>query len=295
MIRVALNGGLGNQMFQYAAAKSLAVKNNTTVSFDLIPLYSKLQIKNKATFRQFELDVFSIDAKKNKPYFLNKYLYPLAKSVFYLSRLFNKMRFNFYSEKSFEFDNAFFNQQDNTYLNGHFQSEKYFKEIEAIIRKELVFRNQLTDKNLIWKSKIENCNSVSIHIRRGDYVLLQKNLNKHGVASLEFYQKAVQLITHKINEAYFFVFTDDISWVKDNFSIAGPYEIIDNNNSPKTSYMDMQLMSYCKHNIICNSTFSWWAAWLNNNPEKLVIAPDKWFEDSTINSKDIYPPEWIKL
>ncbi|MDB5227627.1 MAG: glycosyl transferase family 11, partial [Bacteroidota bacterium] len=96
-------------------------------------------------------------------------------------------------------------------------------------------------------------------------------------------------------QPYFFIFTDDVTWVKENFKTNFPFEIVDSNQSPESGYIDMQLMSLCKHNIICNSTFSWWSAWLNKNPEKIVIAPSNWFADSAINSKDIYPSDWIKL
>ncbi len=295
MIQVALNGGLGNQLFQYAAAKALSKKQNTDLVFDLIPLYSKLQIQNKATFRRYELDVFSIHAKANKPLLTNKYSYPVAKAHYFFHKFQNKIRYNYYKEKSLAFDNKLLNQPDNTYLDGHFQTEKYFKDIEDIIREELVFKTTLTAINLSWKQKIQACTSVSIHIRRSDYILLQKNLNKHGATSLDYYRDAINFISQKINQPNFFIFTDDIAWTKENFKIEFPFEIIDNNNTPESGYIDMQLMSLCKHNIIANSTFSWWAAWLNNNKEKIVIAPQNWFVDKSLNSSDIIPDSWIKL
>lgn len=295
MIKVALNGGLGNQLFQYAAGRALSVKHKTNLFFDVIPLYSKLQLKNIATYRKYELGIFSIDAQKNDLPFKGKLFYPLAKTLYFTDKLVNKLHHHYFEEKDFSFDAAVLIQPDNTYLDGHFQSEKYFKKIENIIRKELIFRNPLSETNAAWKKKIENSNSVSIHIRRGDYVLLQKNVQKHGVTSPEYYDRAIAYIADKISHPHFFVFTDDVNWAKENFKTNYPFEIVDSNQTPETSYIDMQLMSLCRHNIICNSTFSWWSAWLNANPQKMVIAPSNWFADSAINSKDIYPSDWIKL
>ncbi len=295
MIKVALNGGLGNQLFQYAAGRALSVVNNTELCFDIIPLYSKLQLSTLASYRKFELDVFSIQANTNDFFFKNKYLYPIGKLQFFLNRYYNRWKYSYYRETDFAFDPVVLEMPDNTYLDGHFQSEKYFKSIESIISKELTFKLPLTDENNFWKQKIENSLAVSIHIRRGDYASLQKNLRKHGVVPLDYYYRAIRYLSAKITNPVFFIFTDDTDWVKDNFKCDFPFYIIENNNHAETSYADMHLMSLCSHQIIANSTFSWWGAWLNANPEKIVIAPENWFVDSSIDSKDIYPPEWIKL
>lgn len=295
MIRVALNGGLGNQLFQYAAAKTLAVKHNTSLGLDVIPLYSKLQVSSLATYRKLELDVFCIEAQRNEMLFRNKYLYPLSKTHFFLNRLYNSWKFTYFKEKDFSFDSSVLELPDNTYLDGHFQSEKYFKPIEEIIRNECRFKQPLYGKNREWESIIANNASVSVHIRRGDYVSLQKNLQKHGATSLEYYQKAVGLMAAKIHQPLFFIFTDDVPWVRAHFKLDFPFHIIDNNTTAESSHLDMQLISLCRHHIICNSTFSWWGAWLNNKADKIVMAPEKWFADPSINSKDIYPSDWIKL
>lgn len=295
MIRVALNGGLGNQLFQYAAAKTLAVKHGTSLEFDVIPLYSKLQLSALATYRKPELDVFCIEAQTNGMLFKNKFLYPLSKTQFFLNRFYNRWKFNYYMEKDFAFDGSVMELPDNTYLDGHFQSERYFKPAEEIIRKECRFKRPLTGQNSEWEKLINNAVSVSVHIRRGDYVALQKNIQKHGTTSPEYYKKAVSYIAEKINQPVFFIFTDDVPWVREHFTLDFPFHIIGNNTTADSSHLDMQLMSFCRHHIICNSTFSWWGAWLNNKSDKTVIAPEKWFADPSINSKDIYPPDWIKL
>ncbi len=295
MIKVALNGGLGNQLFQYAAAKTLAVKHGTSLEFDVVPLYSKLQFSSLATYRKPELNVFCIEAQMNEMFFKNKFLYPLSKTQFFLNRFYNKWKFHYYKENDFAFDASVLDLPDNTYLDGHFQSEKYFKTAEDIIRKECRFKKPLNGKNSEWEKAIKNAASVSVHIRRGDYVALQKNRQKHGATSPEYYQKAINCILEKVEQPVFFIFTDDVPWVRTHFRLDFPFHIIDNNSDAESSHLDMQLMSLCRHHIICNSTFSWWGAWLNNKTDKMVIAPQKWFADSSINSKDIYPPDWIKL
>jgi hypothetical protein len=187
------------------------------------------------------------------------------------------------------------NAADNSFVKGNFQSDKYFKSIESLIKDEFKFTIQLDVENLKWKNEILNTNAVSIHIRRGDYISLKQNVNKFAQIPISFYKSAISEIAQKVHNPVFFVFSDDIKWVKENLISDAPLHFIENNNTVQTSHFDMQLMSLCKHNIICNSTFSWWSAWLNANPHKIVIAPQNWFSDVSINSQDIIPDEWIKL
>jgi len=136
-----------------------------------------------------------------------------------------------------------------------------------------------------------NTNSVSIHFRRGDYVTNPLTSQHHGVCSNKYYQDAISLLKSKISQPHFFLFSDEPEWLKTNVSLQEPFRIIDNN----PGYVDLYLMSNCKHNIIANSSFSWWGAWLNNNPDKIVIAPHKWFNEPGINTYDLIPETWIRL
>ncbi|HUM50891.1 MAG TPA: alpha-1,2-fucosyltransferase [Chitinophagales bacterium] len=295
MIKVLLSGGLGNQLFQYAFGKTLAIINNTSLILSTSFIESKLPIKKLATQMKYELSIFYIDAEIEHNFITGKIVYPFAKTEYLLRDKFNEKKMILLQEKSFEFQIDFLDYKDNTYAKGNFQSAKYFESIESILRKELIFKNALIDKNLEWKTKIQSSNSISIHIRRGDYISIQKNQDKFVIQSLDYYKSAIAYIASKISQPTFFVFSDDISWTKDNLKADFPMHFIDNNNTAETSYIDMQLMSLCKHNIICNSTFSWWSAWLNANPLKIVIAPQNWFADKSINSQDLIPSEWIKL
>lgn len=295
MVKVALTGGLGNQMFQYAFARNIAVKNKSSLCLNTSYLQSKLPFKNLATQMRYELDIFNIHAQISHNFFQSKYAYPFAKIEHILKDLWNSKKLNEVRESHFHFQPALLHTKDNCYIKGNFQSHKYFIEIEDVIRNDFSFKNKLTNENLAWQHQIENSNAVSIHFRRGDYITLKQNVNKFAQIPFSYYQNAIQHIAEKIENPVFFIFTDDVHWIKSNFTTEFPYYIVENNNTATTNYLDMQLMSKCKHNIICNSTFSWWAAWLNANKNKIVIAPNRWFTDDKINSNDIYPSDWIKL
>ena len=294
MIVVQLRGGLGNQMFQYAFGKCLATKNNTSLSLDTSFLQSKLPIKKWATQMQYELHIFDVQADLKKNLFTsNLFLYPIAKTEYLIRTKLIERKFSLLTETDFGCSAEFLTAGDNRYLIGNFQSEQYFKEIESQIRKDFTFKASLNTTNSQWAENIKNCNSVSIHIRRGDYISINRNAKKFAAIPIKYYSDAVEIMAKKINQPVFFLFSDDIKWAKENIQVDYPVHFVQNNTNSAGD--DMRLMSYCKHHIIANSTYSWWGAWLNGNPDKIVIAPSKWFEDSSINSKDIYPSEWIKL
>jgi hypothetical protein len=295
MIKVLLTGGLGNQMFQYAFGRNLSVKNNTNLVLSSSYLQSKLPFKKWATAMKYELDIFNVNATVESNIFSGKLLYPIAKAEYLIREKINNILLNEVQENVFSFQRDLLNSKDNSFIKGNFQSEKYFKSIEDIIRKEFTFKTVLSGQNAEWKNDIENSNSVSIHVRRGDYISIKSNAQKFAQIPISYFQQAIQYIASKTESPVFFVFSDDTDWVKENLKVDFPLTFITNNYLPETSHQDMQLMSLCKHNIICNSTFSWWSAWLNTNPQKTVIAPQQWFSDVSINSQDIIPDEWIKL
>jgi hypothetical protein len=174
------------------------------------------------------------------------------------------------------------------YLKGYWQSEKYFEGISKTICKHFSFPPFTDNKNKALLELIVHSNSVSIHIRRGDY--LKNNLN--WSLDIEYYYRAIDLIKEKVNNPIFYIFSDDMQWAETNIKVPNCHFI--NHNKGNDSFRDMQLMSNCKHNIIANSSFSWWGAWLNNNEDKKVIAPNKWL--STMEgTRDIIPDSWIQL
>lgn len=290
MIKVILSGGLGNQMFEYAAGRALSIHHNTELSIDLY----LLKKKTKATTRHYELSVFDI-----KPPIRTSILNKIAVKVFGTmhSKTIKKSFLNrlgiFRDEKAQYYDTKFANLPKDTTLFGYFQNENYFKEISRQLKVDFTFRTPLTGKNDKIRHKIEQENSVSIHIRRGDYINTNTNL---PILDLSYYKKAIEYIISEIDNPYFFIFSDGIEWVKINLDLSNlNHEFIDWNKN-EHSYIDMQLMSLCKNNIIANSSFSWWAGWLNNNPDKMVIAPRKWYKgDTGIYPDGFLPKEWITL
>ncbi len=293
MIIVQLIGGLGNQMFQYACGKTLALKNKTSLKLDTTDLLDRSH--HNFTHRNYELNVFNINEKIASNHDIKKFELKKSLPTRILSKLFIKFKYKKISEQIlFNYDNTLTSEKSNLYLSGYWQNEKYFAEFESEIRKCFTFKELPTVDNEKILQQIEACNSVSIHIRRGDYVSLKSANAFHGICSLDYYYAAIALISSKISNPLFFIFSDEPEWIKQNFIINSPFLVISHNSGEK-SFEDMRLMSACKHNIIANSSFSWWGAWLNKNQNKIVIAPTKWFADDSIDTKDLIPEKWIRM
>lgn len=280
MIIVRVTGGLGNQMFQYAMYKSLENKGK------LVKLDSKSFYETKKEHNGYELErIFDIKPNKPTKEDLEKFDENNISTLFKIKRkLFGDKKF-VYDTKEYVFNKDVYKLK-NSYLNGYWQSIKYFEGIENDIKKDFRFKNQLDNKNLEILNEIENSNSISIHIRRGDY-MSPENYNMYGcIATPTYYKKAIKVIEEKVENPTFFVFSNDMDWVKKNIQINSRVFYIDI-NSGNGSYKDMQLMSNCKHNIIANSSFSWWGAWLNENKNKIVVAPKKWINREDVDSDKI--------
>jgi hypothetical protein len=181
---------------------------------------------------------------------------------------------------------------DNVYVEGYWCSEKYFKDIEAIIREEFTFREPPHGRNLELAKEIEENESVSVHVRRGDYVADEKAGKTHGTCGQKYYRECVQYVRRKRKSPKFFVFSDEPLWCRQNLAFMKPATFVDGN--ALEPWEDMRLMSLCHDNIIANSTFSWWGAWLNGHDEKVVIAPKKWYAGKKFDPDDIFPPGWIR-
>lgn len=292
MIITKLIGGLGNQMFQYATGRRAAHINNTLLKLDITGYNNQVGI----TPRKYMLDIFNIHASiatKEEVSLFNIHSKNRIQRNLHRIILFFLRRY-YIRQKTTGFTTEFLTVPDDSYLDGYWGSEKYFKDIEDIIRKEFTFKSKPDDINQKMINQMKNCDSVSIHIRRGDYVNDKKTNQFHGVCDLDYYIRAIALIAKKVNNPKFFVFSDDPQWAKQNLHLKSPCVYVDHNTGKK-DYEDMRLMSKCRHNIIANSSFSWWGAWLNSNKNKIVIAPKKWFNDKSINTKDLIPNSWIKI
>ena len=282
MITVKITGGLGNQMFQYAFGlaqeKRTGKKNYYDISF--------FENQNPNSFRIFELRNFNVKIRIKNILFIQKLNRKLKRRGISLFTNFFVTENNatvFYSE--------FLKKRKIAIFDGYFQNEKYFIEYRKDILDAFTLTVPLNTENNNLIKEIKQTNSISLHVRRGDYVNLQ---DYHGLCGLEYYKNAISYVAEKTNEPHFYLFSDDIKWVVENLKIDFPYTIVDINDS-KTGYFDLELMKNCKHNIIANSSFSWWGAWLNENPEKIVIAPKQWFANEQNDNCDIIPESWIKI
>lgn len=283
-------GGLGNQMFQYAAGRAVAYRNNALLKLDISAL-------NQDPLRSYKLHHFNIKASiathdevlsftREKLY--NRILHRLE------GKLLPFFKRPVFKERFFHFDPSVLKLRSNIYMVGYWQSEKYFKDIGYIIREEFTLKDPPSSKSDRLSKLITKTNSVCLHVRRGDYVSNPTTYQYHGVCSRNYYESAVETLCQLVRNPHFFVFSDDIEWVKQNLRLNHSVTYIDHNGEEK-DYEDLWLMSLCKHNIIANSSFSWWGAWLNSNSKKIVIAPKQWFKDKSIDTKDLIPNNWIKM
>ncbi|MFA6554504.1 MAG: alpha-1,2-fucosyltransferase [Candidatus Paceibacterota bacterium] len=286
MIITAFKGQLGNQLFQYAAARKFAHDSHTEIKLDL---RSYVNVMDALKIRFFNIkDVVATESEckklKNKDF------------LYYLERLIPYYRRRFVWEKNWAFDkNLIGIKRKNMYIRGIFQSPKYFEGIEDILREEFKLKQSIDLKYKDEINAITNTNSVSIHIRRGDIMLGNVKFEK-PTTSVDYYEKAVDYISKNTSNPHYFVFSDDIKWAKENLNFINPVTFV--SRKEITDYEELSIMSRCKHNIIGNSTFSWWGAWLNANPNKIVINPKKWFIDPVMNAeytKHLILKSWITI
>ena len=278
-------------MFQYAAGRALA---------DRLGVPLKLDISEFETYllRRFELDKFMINAGIATPKELSSFIINPSRFQRSCSRLAISLGLRFskiaFKERKFGYDKTFEKIRHPMYLNGYWQSEKYFKSAEAKLRSELCLVDNLSESSHIILDEILQCPAVSLHIRRGDYISNPSAALVHGACSLDYYHSAIKLITTHVKNPHFYVFSDDPQWAKDNLKLGYPVRFVEA-NGPDRGVEDMWLMKACSHHIIANSSFSWWAAWLNDRPDKIVITPRIWFLDNKIDTNDLIPEQWNRI
>jgi hypothetical protein len=293
MTIVKLNGGLGNQMFQYALGRKLSYINHVSLKLDLSEFKTY-------TLRTYRLNFFNIHAEiatedevvSFKPG--EKGVSGFLSSIPELLKPYYKRRY--IKEQFLHYDPNISKCRGDSYLDGYWQSEKYFNDIAQIIREDLTLRERSDPMNERMAEKISSCDAISLHVRRGDYITNPVTNLYHGNCTLDYYQKAIDEMIKNIVDPHFFIFTDDPEWAKKNINTGFPTKVIDH-NGPDKDYEDIKLMSLCKHHIIANSSFSWWGAWLCRNPDKIVIAPSKWFNKKEIENetKDLFSESWQRM
>lgn len=299
MIIVRLMGGLGNQMFQYALAYGLAKKNNALLKIDTSLLNDRSKPHEIVTHRDLVLqDVFQLSieiaSKKEIEYFNGKVYKTLPGKVI------NKILWQFKKhrlivEQSRGFNSDFIKLGDNICLVGSFQSEKYFND-HVVLKEVFKFKHPVLSQSVSLSNDLKTVNSVAIHVRRGDYVTSPIYSEMIGALPVSYYAQAVSIIKEKVENPVFYVFSDDINWCRNELKIPNTIlNYVGDEHAGVKAANYMQLLSMCKHFIISNSTFAWWAAWLGEQNGSVIIGPDNWFKDKTIDVKDILPERWVKV
>jgi hypothetical protein len=291
MILVQLSGGLGNQLFQYAAAKALAIKNRTELMLDISELKKE---KKSITSRGFELPNFNCHINICEPPSITRL--PGFKRYGHLLNWCT--RWKFLIEKKSAYRSDFLLQGDQNFLIGFWQSYKYFESISDGLFSDLSPKNSLSDLSQKILSEIQASQAVGVHIRRGDYVSLDSAKNYHGALPTQYYVESIMSIQNEHPNAHFYIFSDDPQWCKTQFNFLKDDCSIISHNGGDHAWQDLILMSWCPQQIIANSSFSWWAAWLADKRfqdfTRKVIAPAQWFVES---SKDDLvhriPSHWI--
>ena len=294
MIIIKIKGGLGNQLFQYALGRHLSIIHNS-------PLKMDVSMFKSYKWHEYSMSPFNIQGEfaENREIPINpKKRYTSLKSfiVSWVKRVTGTNNKKYIEEKAISYDDQILMLGDDIYLDGYWQSECYFKDIEPTIRREFAIRLPQSGTNREVAEDILSCESVSLHIRRGTYVN-DKNANStHGVCDVEYYEKSLDYLKRNKKDIKVFVFSDDPQWVLKNLSIEIPFYVV-NHNDAKNDFEDLRLMSQCKNHIIANSTFSWWGAWLCSHQNKVVIAPRKWYADENLNQQtnDLIPDRWIRI
>jgi len=284
---VGLSGGLGNQLFQYAAGRALSLK----LGVDLILDCTWFQGHSE---RAYALAPFSINANT---YFGSALLPDWVKNLeCRLTRRWAGKRLGvpIYREPHFHFDDAYPLLKHPVYLEGFWQSERYFLECKELIAKELALNTKTTDQFKLIANLIQSSDAICIHIRRGDYITNPIASQVHGLCSLDYVYQGAKEVSKDLITPHCFIFSDDPEWVQRNLRLALPSTVVDI-AKPHEAHLDLGLMMQCKYFVIANSSLSWWGAWLSPYPLKRIIAPLNWFASSNKITDDLIPQTWTLL
>ena len=280
-------------MFQYAAARRLAHCHRTGVRIDA----SWYDTQQGATPRRYELGQLRISGELASRWetigtdgVRNSRLYELPVALYRKLR----PRYRFVAEQTFHFDSRILKLPDDVCLFGYWVSERYFADIADIIREEFEFQEPPSPATVLRLDQLRSCESVAVHVRRGDYAANPHLTSIHGLCGPEYYSQAAKVIRDRVPDPVFFLFSDDLEWAVDNVNLGGETIVVDDNRD-EASPQDLRLMSGARHNIIANSGFSWWGAWLNTNPTKVICAPKQWLADPSYDTSDVIPDPWIAL
>lgn len=331
MIVSRITDGLGNQLFQYAAGRALSLRHQVPLSLDLTYYRPIQQATRQNTAlhsiagapRTLQLPFFNITAKHIRPVNLLRFLFAptppvnldkntdnlptddtpftysprswteqIAQWLIQRNRL-TRLSPRTIKQQGHDFDSSFESWPDSSYLCGYWESENFFRKIRPVLQRELTLRTPVTGDNAECLNRIDQSQSVSIHVRRGDN-LRPTGQAIWGLLSMNYYENSIRTITTCVAQPRFFVFSDDPQWAAANLKHLPNTEFIRWNDEDH-AYLDLFLMRHCKHHIVANSTFSWWGAWLSDSPNKIVCAPTPWFNAKERNTRSLVPESWKKI
>lgn len=291
MIIVKLQGGMGNQMFQYAAGRALSLRHGVELKLDLS--FLKKDPQGQYTPRKYELDVFNVKAGIATDEDLEPFQEHPGRLRRVLQRnipaLFSKV---YAAESGMSYNSRFLKFPRHSYLDGFWQNEKYFSAVERQVREDLQPVLPKPAPVTVLEKEMSSRPAVSLHVRRGDFISLPGAASFHGNLNMSYYQQALQRLPAQLSAATVFIFSDDPAWCRDAFDLLANKVIVDLREAP---VWDLHLMSCASANIIANSSFSWWAAWLNPHPEKIVIMPKQWYTHTHTIEAGLHVPGWILI
>jgi hypothetical protein len=319
IVATRLSGGLGNQLFQYAAGRCLAHQCGARLVIDTSPFSLPRER------RKFGLGLYPIDAeivadgycypplrpvvklprprRASEHGILDRIIHRVARSsgtaeelIRGVARQLDRVTggapsLRVFNERDFDYDVAFASLRGPTYLVGYWQSYKYFEPVHDVVRQEIKLMSPPNQLNSSWLARIKGSNSVSMHVRRTDY-LSPDHVDLHGFCSLSYYDRAMTLMKELVENPIFFIFSDDLEWCRSR--IVGPEINLVDANGADAPQEELRLMASCRHHVIANSSFSWWGAWLGRHAEQTVVRPDRWFTPR-LDTPDLFPSAWIAL
>lgn len=285
MLIVKIQGGLGNQLFQYAFGRAVAIKNNAQLVLDA-SCYQSIYDHTGYVLDRYNIQASTLNYKF--PRLKGRYINLIKKLPASVQKCFGYIYESDYrhSDSNANYFNGF------TYV-GYWQSWKYFYDVLPAIKNDLILLDQISGRAAELIQQVKNCNSISIHIRRGDYITNPKAASIYRALPMSYYDNSIGVVNDKVDNPFYFVFSDDPEWVTENFNFGENSLIV--SSLGFTPQVDMMIMSHCKHNIIANSTFSYWGAMLNNNIGAIKISPDKWFNPGCLSEVDIVPDDWLRI
>jgi hypothetical protein len=288
MIILKLQGGMGNQMFQYAIGRRLAIDNNIELKFDRTFLDDKTP-RPGYVVRDYDLSIFNVNVNFATAEEIFSYKTRFHNPL--IERISNKLigrKSTYILEEGLNYNVKYLALQDNCYLEGYFQSESYFETIKDIIKSEFTLKNDPSPFVAELENEIKNSTSVCVNVRRADFV----TNSFHGTCDAAYYKRAEAFILEKVKNPTIYVFSDDLEWCKENLKFESPYKFVEHTYAG-TKFQDyLRLMSACRHFILPNSSFAWWAAYLSKYEDKIVTVPPRWLSDPNFDIRSIILKDW---